>query len=409
VIFVNEPPSLQPSDVALDALLGVGARRGPQGEVARRVQELNASKCPVLAVDIPTGLCADTGSVLGDVVVHARHTLSLLTLKPGLFTSQGKDHAGCVWWAPLGNETDEPASAHLIGRQALRALAVNHGSHKGTRGDTLIVGGAPGMTGAAWLAARAAHAAGSGRVLVSLLDTEASVYDCYRPELMVRPSTWPENPSSLDGLTVVAGCGGGASIGPLLPRLLSAAPRVVIDADGLNAVASDPYLANLVRERSALGFGTVLTPHPLEAARLMGCTAQEIQANRLDAAQELSHRFSALVVLKGSGTVVATPNGRPWINTTGGPGLATAGTGDVLAGWLGGSWASVTGTQTNTRNADSKALLDTALETVYLHGLAADLSGVIPIRAADLVDAMLHTRSKAQVPSMNAAWTPWHA
>lgn len=409
VSFVDQPPSLQTSDVALDALLGVGARRGPQGEVARRVQELNASNCPVLAVDIPTGLCADTGSVLGDSAVHARHTLSLLTLKPGLFTAHGRNHAGRVWWAPLGIRAQVAADAHLIGRRALRDLAVNHVSHKGTRGDTLIVGGAPGMAGAAWLAARAAHAAGSGRVLVSLLDTEASPRDCSRPELMVRPLAWVESLSLLDDLTVVAGCGGGSAIGPLLPRLLSVAPRVVLDADGLNAVASDPHLGDLLRQRATLGFSTILTPHPLEAARLMGCATKEIQADRLSAARELAQRFAALIVLKGSGTVIASAHETPWINLTGGPALATAGTGDVLAGWLGGSWASAIGPHTNTSNADTKALMDTALETVYLHGLAADLSGVTPIRAADLVDAMLQTRSQAQDPSINETWSSWHA
>ena len=404
VSFVDAPPSLLASDVALDALLGVGATRGPQGAIAQRVTQLSGLICPVLSVDLPTGLCGDTGRVLGDMAVKARHTLSLLTLKPGRLTAEGRDHAGCVWWSSLGVDIDEPASARLMGSDCQQRSPSNHATHKGRRGDTLIVGGAPGMTGAAWLAARAAHGAGSGRVFVSLLDPNATAMDPNRPELMVRAAGWLERQSTLDSFTVVAGCGGGSAIAPLLPRIISTAPRLVLDADGLNAVAADSNLARLLKARAARGLNTVLTPHPLEAARLMGCAVNDVQSDRFSAARQLAQEFAAVVVLKGSGTVVVSPQGTAWINPTGGPSLATAGTGDVLAGWLGGSWASSPEISLNNAGSGIDGVVDTALGAVYLHGLAADLAGGDPVRAADLVDAMWRTRSQvSQQPRLTGA------
>ena len=399
VTFVDTPPSLMSNDVALDALLGVGATRGPQGAIAQCVAQLNALICPTLAVDLPTGLCGDTGRVLGDIAVNAKQTLSLLTLKPGLFTSAGRDHAGYVWWSSLGVDVNEPASAKLIGPYCRKRFAAYHAIHKGRRGDTLVVGGAPGMTGAAWLAASAAHAAGSGRVFVSLLDPDATALPPNRPELMVRAAGWLERQPTLENFTVVAGCGGGSAIAAQLPRIISTAPRLVLDADGINAVAADSNLVRLLKARAARGLGTVLTPHPLEAARLMGCAVRDVQSDRLSAARQLAQEFAAVIVLKGSGTVVSSPLGVTWINPTGGPSLATAGTGDVLAGWLGGSWASSLESPAKTAASGIDAAIETALGAVYLHGLAADRAGVDPIRAADLVEAMLRTRSQMSQPS----------
>ncbi len=386
--FVDSPPRLGPADLAVDALLGLGANRAPEAAIAHRIRQLNAVPCPVLAVDLPSGLYADSGRLLGDEAVAARHTLALLTLKPGLFTAQGRDHAGEVWWSRLGIGLEEPPDAHLSGADSLRAPAKGHGAHKGSRGDTWIVGGGPGMAGAAWLGARAAHAAGSGRVYLSLLAPGPTGTDPNRPELMTRPADWPPSDEELARLTVVAGCGGGSAIAAALPRVLRAAPRLVLDADGLNAVANDGSLARLLHARAAQGLRTVLTPHPLEAARLLGSSTAEIQADRLNAARRLAERTAAVVVLKGSGTVVAAPSqGVPWINPTGNAALATAGTGDVLAGWMGGLWSAL---PDNGGGAiqDGHAL-EVALSGAFLHGAAADQAGVDPLRAADLVERML--------------------
>ena len=160
-------------DLSIDALLGLGASRAPQGEIAAAIDRLQQMPSTVIAVDLPSGLNADTGRKLGAIAVRATHTLSLLTLKPGLFTADGRDHVGQIWLDDLGVAASAlPASARLAGAGDLRAALAprRHASHKGSFGDVAVVGGAPGMTGAALLAARAALAAGAGRVFLSLLD-----------------------------------------------------------------------------------------------------------------------------------------------------------------------------------------------------------------------------------------------
>jgi len=364
-------------DLAIDALLGLGTARAPEGAFAAAIQRLNAGTAPVLAVDLPSGLHADTGTALGGLAVRATATLSLLTLKPGLFTHQGRDHAGAVWLDTLGVAADG-ATAQLAGPSTTTQRA--HALHKGSFGDVAVVGGAAGMTGAAWLAARAALAAGAGRVYCSLLDAQAPLLDPARPELMARPHWWLSTPATLAASTVVCGCGGGAAVAEALPPLLAHAGRLVLDADALNAIAGDTALQHLLAARAGRNRPTVLTPHPLEAARLLGCSAAEVQADRLGAALRLVERYGATVVLKGSGTVVTAPGALPLINPTGNALLATAGTGDVLAGWLAGLWA---------QRTEGAAAAQAA---VWRHGRAADAAAAAgqlrPLRAADLIDAM---------------------
>jgi ADP-dependent NAD(P)H-hydrate dehydratase / NAD(P)H-hydrate epimerase len=368
-------------DLAIDALLGLGSRRAPEGAIVDAVRRLNAGRAPVLAVDLPTGLCGDSGRRLGDEAVQAQHTLSLLTLKPGLFTALGRDHAGRIWFDGLGVDSRaEPATGTLAGPDTLRALLPgrSHAQHKGSFGDLLVLGGAPGMGGAALLAARAALAAGAGRVYLARLDGDAAP-DPQRPELMPRSLQAALAPALLGQATVVCGCGGGEAVRAILPAVLAGAARLVLDADALNAVAIEPALSAALRARAAAGQPTVLTPHPLEAARLLAQDTAAVQGDRLDAAQRLAQRSGCTVVLKGSGSVIATPGGRLWINPTGNARLGSAGTGDVLAGWLGGLWSQHAATDG----------LDAAIATVWLHGHAAergDLRG--PLRAADLIEVM---------------------
>ena len=231
-----------------------------------------------------------------------------------------------------------------------------HASHKGSYGDVAVFGGAPGMGGAALLAASAALHSGAGRVFVALLDGDSLTLDASQPELMFRA------PAALEpaALTVVIGCGGGTAVTTQLPRVLSSADRVVIDADALNAIANDSQLAQLLRARATRGRQTVLTPHPLEAARLLACSATEVQHDRLAAARSLAQRFGCTAVLKGSGTVIAAPDRTPVVNPTGNARLATAGTGDVLAGMIGA------------RLAQAEPAFDAACAAVWLHGRAAD-------------------------------------
>lgn len=377
------------ADFAIDALLGLGARRAPSGELLGLVHHLNALPCPVLAVDLPSGLDADTGQPFGEACVRASHTLSLLTLKPGLFTGAGRDFAGEVWLDTLGTGSNDPtASAMLVGAASVGSRR-RHAQHKGSFGDVIVVGGASGMAGAALLAARAALAAGAGRVYVDALDqTQPLTVDLSHPELMFRREWWKSiAPDTLAGSTVVCGCGGGEAVRQALPRLLSAAARLVLDADALNAIASDASLAQLLVARQHQRRDTVLTPHPLEAARLLGTSTVNVQANRVGAASQLAKLLGAVVVLKGSGSVIADRDGTVSINGTGNAALASPGTGDVLAGWLGGTWS-----------ASGATALTSARHAAWLHGLAADLAHTTPLRASDLIEAMYRTNQAPAAP-----------
>lgn len=379
------PACAEPPGLAIDALLGIGASRAPAGAIAACIRALNTLHCPVLSVDLPSGLYATTGRTLGNDCVNAAHTLALLALKPGLFTGSGRDHSGEVWFDALGvdNWVDRPV-AWLSG--AAGVLPRRHAQHKGSFGDVAVVGGAPGMSGAALLAARAAHAAGAGRVHVVLLDHSPSIarLDPIRPELMFRDDWVRSRAEVLARTTVVCGCGGGDAVRAPLPRLISLAHRLVLDADALNAIAADTTLAALLRARAARGRGTVLTPHPLEAARLLACTTTEVQADRLRATQELADRFNCVIVLKGSGSVIAAPRSAARINSTGHAALASAGTGDVLAGWLGGRWAQIA---TGDEPAAAVAVA-VARQAVAEHGAAAEPLPAGALRAGDLIERL---------------------
>jgi hydroxyethylthiazole kinase-like uncharacterized protein yjeF len=381
-------PADQPADFIIDALLGLGSQRAPEGAIAEALRSIQASAAPVLAVDLPTGLCGDSGRCLGDMAVVASHTLSLLTLKPGLFTAQGRDHAGRVWFDGLGvaGATEAP-TAWLAGPQSLTdGLPLRrHAQHKGSFGDVLVLGGAAGMGGAALLAARAALTAGAGRVYLTRLDDrldDSLSPDPLRPELMPRSVQQALVPALLMRSTVVCGCGGGSAVNELLPAVLANAARLVLDADALNAVAADTRLQAALLARAAQGLPTVLTPHPLEAARLLGLDTRTVQAQRRRSAQTLADRLQATVVLKGSGTLLAGPGRAPWINPTGNARLGSGGTGDVLAGWLGGLWSQLDATQG----------FEAAAASAWLHGQAAEQGGSgdprLPLRAADLIEAM---------------------
>jgi hydroxyethylthiazole kinase-like uncharacterized protein yjeF len=371
-------------DLAIDALLGVGASRPPDGAIAECIRHLNAVAGPRLAVDLPSGLHAGTGLALGADCAVASHTLALLTLKPGLFTGVGRDQSGQVWLDALGVDTSgESPCAWLSGALVRAAEPRRHAQHKGSFGDVAVIGGAPGMSGAALLAARAAHAAGAGRVYVEPLDRTSAAprVDLLHPELMFRADWVRTSGDALARTTVVCGCGGGDAVRVPLPRVLSMAHRLVLDADALNALAGDPMLAALLRARATHGHASVLTPHPLEAARLLACTTEQVQADRLRAAAELAQRFACVIVLKGSGSVIAAPSSVPRINGTGNAALATAGTGDVLAGWLAGRWAQ--------RAADDVATaFAVAWQAVAEHGAAAEPPPSSALRASDLIERL---------------------
>ena len=236
-----------------------------------------------------------------------------------------------------------------------------HNSHKGSYGDVLIIGGATGMVGAAILAASAALHHGSGRTLLHLLSASARPLEIYAPlpDLMLPDADTAR--ALLAHATVVCGCGGGQDVQTWLPKVLMDAPRLVLDADALNAIAQNSDLQNLLKKRDAHGQDTILTPHPLEAARLLNSSTPHIQAERMQSAQAMAEHFQCTVLLKGSGSIIASPDTIPSINPTGNARLAIGGTGDVLTGLIAAQWHSA---------RDAHAV---AQQAAWEHGALADL------------------------------------
>ena len=354
--FRTSPP--EQSNLIIDAIFGLAGRADKLSQWQPWIDEMHGRNTPMLAIDLPSGLNPNTGQWQGPKLNphQKKHTLSLLSLKPGLFSLHGRDAAGEIWLDDLNaTQWQTESNAELIG--PMPPPARNHDSHKGQFGHVWVIGGDQGMSGAAWLAGQSALRRGAGRVHVQLLAPEVSPL----PHLLAL-MTAQELPVDMSDLTVVAGCGGGRAIAQALPRLLSTAPRLVLDADALNAIAADGGLQTLLRHRAARQRLTVLTPHPLEAARLLKLSTSEVQADRLNAARRLAQEMACVVVLKGSGSLVADPTGRLGINPTGNHRLATAGSGDVLAGWIGA------------RLAQGDNPWTAACAAVYLHGLQAELA-----------------------------------
>ena len=328
--------------LVIDGLFGIGLGRDIAGDFATLVDYVNAQDCPVLALDIPSGLESDTGRVLGRAV-RATHTLTFIACKPGLLTLDGPDLCGQIEVADLGLDVpsllglDVPSllapGGWVAGPELLAHLLKRRprNFHKGGAGSIAIMGGAAGMCGAALLAGRAALKLGAGRVYVGLLDHAAPSFDPYALELMLRH---PDETLGLelDAIVIGPGLGQGERAETLVGAALSSEMPCVLDADALNLLASSDDLRDACNRRRA---DTIITPHPAEAARLLGTNTREVQADRLSAARLLRDRYNTHVVLKGNGSVLVARDGHWFINTSGNPGMATAGMGDVLAGLLG--------------------------------------------------------------------------
>ncbi len=322
-------------DCVIDGLLGIGANRQLQGWLRDAVDWINACAAPVLAIDVPSGLDADRGSVPpGSIAVQADTTLTFLTHKTGLFSAAARAHCGELLLNTLG--VAPPESACQLNTPVLFAAALpraNSTAHKGQRGDLWVIGGAPGMVGAAVLAARAAHACGVGRVLMAPQHAEAFPVDPLCPEIMVRDGMTLIG-KTLGADAVVAGCGLSTLPAGLqrLTHALGVDAALVLDADALNLLAQRPALGKPLKARKR---PAIITPHPLEAARLLGVDAAAIEADRLAAACKLAEKFKAVCLLKGAASIIMAPDGRSAITTNGHPILATGGTGDLLAGIAG--------------------------------------------------------------------------
>lgn len=346
--------------LVVDALFGIGLQRPLEAPYAAWIDALNAAPCPRLALDIPSGLDADTGQRLGPCF-EATDTITFIALKPGLLTLDGPDLCGEVHLASL--DLDAEALAPAPGREVSPSLFAEHlqprrrNSHKGSYGDVAVIGGAPGMVGAALLAGRAAAYLGAGRVLVGLLDPNALAVDMLRPELMFRAATKLLAETGIGAFAVGPGLGQSDAAQTLVRTAIGKTAALVLDADALNLLARETTLQGALANRNT---PTVLTPHPAEAARLLACSTADVQGNRIAAARGIAALFKAWVVLKGCGSVIAGPNGQWWINTTGNPAMASAGMGDVLAGII------------TTFLARGWSASDALLAGVHLHGLAGD-------------------------------------
>lgn len=323
---------LQACDVIVDALFGTGLERPLEGAWRAAIEAMNASGRPVFAIDIPSGLHADTGRVLG-AAVRAVLTLSFIGLKAGLFTGQGREHSGLILFDDLGVPdavfTGVTPLARRITERNLRGLLAPRArhAHKGDAGRVLVVGGQPGMPGAVRLTGEAAYRAGAGLVVLATHPAHAASIGAARPELIAYGVNDAQTIQSLltgaHALAVGPGLGQGEWGRGLWQAALAADKPLIVDADALNLLAAQP----------SSHADWVLTPHPGEAARLLGVSVAEIQADRFAAVRAIAQRYSGVCVLKGSGTLIATNDDQPlWLCDRGNPGLASGGTGDVLTG-----------------------------------------------------------------------------
>ncbi|HEX6998534.1 MAG TPA: NAD(P)H-hydrate dehydratase [Gammaproteobacteria bacterium] len=364
------------ADVLVDALFGIGLAREVTGELADVVEAINAAGLPVLALDIPSGLESDTGMPLGRAV-RAAVTVTFIGLKQGLFLGRAPDYCGRLELADLavpGAALEPPLKRLLVDDLAAALPRRPRTAHKGTNGRLLVVGGGPGMPGAARMAAEAALRTGAGLVYVAAHPSSAPAVAAGRPEAICHAVT---EPAELDPLLegcdgVVAGPGLGRSpwAEALWRRVLAAERPVVADADALNLLAAAPA----PRGR------WLLTPHPGEAARLLGESVGAIQGDRRRAALDLAERYRAAVVLKGARSLVVTAGNAVWVCDRGNPGMATAGMGDVLSGVLGALIV---------QTGD----LDTAARAgVLLHALAGDDAAAAGERGTLATDLMPHLR-----------------
>lgn len=375
----SQASALADAEVMVDAIFGIGITREVSGDVRAGIERINARRPGqgVLAVDLPSGLDADTGQVHG-VAVRADLSISFIGRKLGAYTGEGPDHVGERGHDNLGIPAawiaDAPAQADLLDRADLVMALPRRprSAHKGRNGHVLVIGGAEGMAGAALLACRGALRAGAGLVSLATRPVHAAVLAAAQPEVMARGVSSAEELDALIARAGVIAIGPGLGQGDwsalLLDRAIASDRPIVLDADALNLIARHPR---------ALSSATVLTPHPAEAARLLGASTAQVQADRLSAADALHERYGASIVLKGAGTIVH--GARRAVCPYGNPGMAVGGSGDVLTGVIAGLMA------------QGLAAEDAARTGVLVHALAGDAAaehgerGLLP---SDLVDAL---------------------
>lgn len=385
------------ADVLVDALLGTGFHGELEGDVLRACELLNKSEKYILAVDIPTGVNADNGAV-SEQAVRADHTVTMALVKTGLLLYPGREYCGDIELADISMpvklveeyQSDKYRLTDEIVRELLPLRKAN--AHKGDAGRVVICAGSPGYTGAAALASDAAVKAGAGLVSLYTPLSSRDVLAIKLTEVMVHgllermpgilgggaASDVASSAEAVDVLAIGPGLGTSESTQEAVRTILQKITTpVVIDADALTALAGHTEIL------AAMQAQKVLTPHPGEMARLTGLEIAEIEADRINVAKKYAEEWQAIVVLKGAPTVIGCPNGTVYVNSTGNSSLATGGSGDVLTGIIAGL------------AAQEISLQEAAICGVYLHGLAAELTGIdIGLAAGELAALLPQAREQ---------------
>ena len=385
------------SDLLVDSIFGTGLRGAVRGFAANVIDFLNSTSLPIVAIDLPSGLEANTGKVEGPCI-RAALTVTMALPKRGLLLYPGADFVGRLEVADIGiprevvESLNVPVNLIRTSEAAKLLPARPRDAHKGTFGKVLVLAGSVGFTGAAAMTSEAALRVGAGLVTLGIPRSLNAIMEMKLTEVMTHPlsetesltlasGAWDEIIELLNSADVVA-LGPGLSRVPETVSLVQSLCRQiripkVIDADGLNALAEN---RGIMKE---LGPQTILTPHPGEMARLIGCSIYDVQSDRINIARDFAKENSVILVLKGAPTVTADPQGLVYLNTTGNPGLASGGTGDVLTGAIAGFLA---------QGADAT---DAAVLGVYVHGLAGDLAAMVQGEAGLLAQDVLHHLPRA--------------
>jgi ADP-dependent NAD(P)H-hydrate dehydratase / NAD(P)H-hydrate epimerase len=382
IVAFGETP-LEPEGVIVDAMLGTGLGGDVRGEYVEAINAINACGVPVLAIDIPSGLCSDTGRVLG-CAVRADLTVTFIGLKRGLFTCNAPDYTGMVHFSDLAVPGEVyatvPASCSRLELEPLLTLMPLRPAtaHKGLYGTVLVVGGDYGLAGAAALAAEAALRCGAGLVQVATRAEHVAALVARTPEVMPRGVSSADDLMPMleaaDVLVVGPGLGQSAWSVDLLRHAIASGKPMVLDADGLNLLASGALGVTGPAENR------VLTPHPGEAARLLKCETSAVQADRFAAVSALQARYGGVVVLKGNGSLIADGE-QLLLSDYGNPGMASGGMGDVLSGVIGALLA------------QHLIPLEAVALGVCLHGAAADRAGEEGQRGLVASDLIPHMRA----------------
>ncbi|MDD2401077.1 MAG: NAD(P)H-hydrate dehydratase [Clostridia bacterium] len=381
-------------NMVIDGIFGTGFREGqPQDNILRAIKLINDSRCPVLAIDVPTGVDADNGQVR-DVCIKAQSTVTFAWAKRGLILYPARKYVGQLIVADISLPKEGLAlldrEEYYVDKEFVLNLLPERDveGYKNTFGHALVIAGSKGMMGAAFLTSKGVLRSGAGMVTACLPESLADLFDLALPEALTKGVTetdekgisslaWQQIKQYIKGKkAIVFGPGVGTSkdIFELLKQLLTVKIPIVLDADGLNALSKDMEI--LENDHGPI----ILTPHPGEMARLLGTTVANIQENRVEVAIQVATTFKVIVVLKGAGTIIASPEGQLYINSTGCSALATAGSGDVLAGTIGGLLA------------QGLNPVEAAVLGVYLHGLTGELvaeeKGLRGVMAGDIVEAL---------------------